>query len=253
MQIDPIPNEPALLLKDENKNEDILVASDFHIGIEYELLEKGINLPSQTKKMLSHLQNLIAQYNIDHLIILGDVKHKIPSASRQEYFEVPEFFDALREKVEVIDLVIGNHDGNIRSMVRDVDVHPSTGFCIGNIGLYHGHTWPSKEVMKCETILTAHNHPTVLFIDKLGSRSVERCWVRANLLPLQTKNNSRYQKIGKELIILPAFNELLGGTPLNEKRSKLLGPVPKKMIDLESARIYLLDGTFLGKLKDLRV
>ena len=100
MQIEPIPNEPALLLKDEDKNEDILVASDFHIGIEYELLEKGINLPSQTKKMLSHLQNLIAQYNIDHLIILGDVKHNIPSASRQEYFEVPEFFDALSEKVD---------------------------------------------------------------------------------------------------------------------------------------------------------
>ena len=253
MQIDPIPNEPALLLKNEDKNEDIMVVADFHLGIEYELLEKGINLPSQTKKMLSHLQNLIAQYNIDHLIILGDVKHKIPSASRQEYFEVPEFFDALREKVEMIDLVVGNHDGNIRSMVKDVDVHPSTGICIDNIGLYHGHTWPSEEVMRCETILTAHNHPTILFIDKLGSRSVERCWARANLIPLQTKKDSRYQKIGKELIILPAFNELLGGTPLNEKRSKLLGPVPKKMIDLESARIYLLDGTFLGKLKDLRV
>lgn len=253
MQIDPIPNEPALLLKDKDKNEDILVVADFHLGIEYELLEKGINLPSQTKKMLSHLQNLLNKYEINHLIILGDVKHKIPFASKQEYFEIPKFFNALKEKIEKIDLVVGNHDGNIRNIVKDINIHPSTGFCIGNIGLYHGHTWPSEEVIRCKTILTAHNHPTILFVDKLGSRSVERCWVRANFIPLQTKKNSRYQKIGKEFIILPAFNGLLGGTPLNEKKSKLLGPVPKKMIDLESAKIYLLDGTFLGKLNDLRV
>ena len=41
---------------------------------------------------------------------------------------------------------------------------------------------------------------------------------------------------------------------MNVKETKFLSPVLKnKLVDLDEAEIYLLDGTFLGKLKDLRV
>jgi hypothetical protein len=63
------------------------------------------------------------------------------------------------------------------------------------------------------------------------------------------------KKTGKlKVIIMPAFNDLLGGVPVNEKRpsDELLGPLLKnEFIDMEKSELYLLDGTFLGKLKNL--
>ncbi len=53
---------------------------------------------------------------------------------------------------------------------------------------------------------------------------------------------------------MPAFNNLLGGTPVNIKATtdELLGPLLKNnFIDTKTAEIYLLDGTFLGKLKNI--
>ncbi len=53
---------------------------------------------------------------------------------------------------------------------------------------------------------------------------------------------------------MPAFNRLLGGVPVNVKKmsNELLGPLLKNnFIDMNNAEIYLLDGTYLGKLKNL--
>ena len=49
--IQPIPNEPALFIK----NKKILVITDFHIGIETELSEQGINTTSLTQTMKDHI------------------------------------------------------------------------------------------------------------------------------------------------------------------------------------------------------
>ena len=73
----------------------------------------------------------------------------------------------------------------------------------------------------------------------------------------QEKIRDRYKikKTGKlEIIIMPAFNNLLGGTPINVKITKdeLLGPLLKNdFINMKMAEIYLLDGTYLGKLKNI--
>ena len=53
---------------------------------------------------------------------------------------------------------------------------------------------------------------------------------------------------------MPAFNELCGGVPFNESTQEdLLGPVfSSGGIELENAEVYLLDGTRLGRLKNIR-
>jgi metallophosphoesterase superfamily enzyme len=61
-----------------------------------------------------------------------------------------------------------------------------------------------------------------------------------------------------QLFIMPSFNDFLGGRPLNQSRpgkeSKgIIGPVLRSdTVDLENAEAYLLDGTFLGTLNQLR-
>jgi metallophosphoesterase superfamily enzyme len=64
-----------------------------------------------------------------------------------------------------------------------------------------------------------------------------------------------------QLFIMPSFNEFLGGKPLNEKRAigkaeakTNVGPVLRsEVVDMANAEIYLLDGTFLGALKQLEI
>jgi metallophosphoesterase superfamily enzyme len=48
-----------------------------------------------------------------------------------------------------------------------------------------------------------------------------------------------------EILIVPAYNDLFGGLPLNELGEDERGPV-LTMADMDRARIYLLDGTDLG-------
>ena len=53
---------------------------------------------------------------------------------------------------------------------------------------------------------------------------------------------------------MPAFCELCGGVAFNESvYDDLLGPVfSSGTIDLDHAQVYLIDGTRLGKLNDLK-
>jgi metallophosphoesterase superfamily enzyme len=54
-----------------------------------------------------------------------------------------------------------------------------------------------------------------------------------------------------ELIIAPAFNNLCGGLPLNEPCEELRGPL-LTLADLDRTRIFLLDGTNLGLLSEIK-
>jgi putative SbcD/Mre11-related phosphoesterase len=244
MDIEPIPNTPALLI-----DEKILVVADLHIGIEEELKEAGFILPSQTKKMVDLLVSILKKTEPDKLVILGDAKHNIPKTSRQEWSEVPDAIQAALEYVDEIEILPGNHDGGIRKIVpENVRIGISKGTTVGDVGLFHGHAWPSEDVMRSKVAIMAHNHPVILFMDKLGLRTSKRCWMRANF----RRKSDRYKKMPKELIIIPAFNEFCGGTPINDPKSKLLGPVlSNKFLVLKKSKVHLLDGTYLGILSDL--
>jgi hypothetical protein len=59
---------------------------------------------------------------------------------------------------------------------------------------------------------------------------------------------------------MPSFNDFLGGRPINETKprkkghpSTMIGPVLRsEAVDLDNSEIYLLDGTYLGTLNQLR-
>ena len=76
-EIQPIPNELALFIK----NKQILVVADLHIGIESQLREQGLHTSSQTQKMMDHLLLICKKYKPKEIILLGDIKHNIPSAT----------------------------------------------------------------------------------------------------------------------------------------------------------------------------
>lgn len=253
----PIRGTPALMIK--SAGERSLIVADLHLGIEGELASKGVSLPSQIPKVEERLLDLIKRRKPDRLIFLGDVKHNVPIASWQEWRELPGFFEDLAKLVRV-EIVRGNHDGGLEGMVpRGVKIHGARGIVLGKrkrVGLVHGHTWPSPEVLNTKLLAAAHNHPAVEFTDELGGRTIEPVWLRAKLDKSKFPRKFRDQIEGEppELLVIPAFSELVGGAAVNRGIPKeLIGPIFKSgAVKLDDAEAYLLDGTFLGKVFDLR-
>jgi len=253
MELKFIQNQPALVF---NKN---LVIADIHLGLEYELYKSGINVPSQTEKMKKKIDQLIKKTKPNRLIFLGDIKHQIPGVSWQELKEVPEFFEHFSKKIET-HIVLGNHDSEIPALVDNVKIHNTDGFRLEDAYIMHGHAWPKKEFLKCKYLITSHTHPLIEIKDKIGHRFVERVWVKAgfDLKGLQGKYGKQIKKF-PEIILMPAFNDLSGGAALNvETRRRqrkteetFLGPITS-LIDQKKTEIYLLNGTYLGRLESLK-
>jgi putative SbcD/Mre11-related phosphoesterase len=242
-ELKPVLNEPVLLI-----NNKILVVTDLHIGIESELREQGINTASQTHMMKNHLISLCEKYKPKEIILLGDIKHNIPLSTKQERKDVVNFLETI-QTYGIIHIITGNHDGNIRKLsVDEITIHPSDGFLIKNIGFIHGHRWPKEEILLCEQIIMGHTHPTIMFTDRLGFKTFESCWIKSSFIKDKLKEkcpNSTNPKI----LVMPAFNPLCGGIAVNQEG--VTGPIGK-LIDIHNSQIYLINGTYLGKIKDIR-
>ena len=266
---------PALLVEDEER---ILLAADFHLGIEYELAKMGISIPYQTDRYIKELIDLVDQYKPDRVILLGDVKHGVPVTSFQEKREIPRFFTTLLEHVNYVDVTRGNHDGNIQNLVpENVKIHPSRGMIIGEdfkVAALHGHSWPYPKLLEADIIIMGHSHPIVQLNTPLGVHITRRAWVRGGCdkeILASAILRQEGHKTGKDpvetiqklydiemrepqIILTPTFNDLMGGMPVNGETPKsLLGPLFRsETINTENMDVFLLDGTFLGKIEFLR-
>jgi len=279
MPIKPIRPYSALLFR--RNFERVLVVADLHIGWEVALAQKGVHVPSQTPKILEKMLQLIESCKPTRLLFLGDVKHTIARVEMEEWRDIPDFFEALVRKVSDIQVVPGNHDGNLEPLLPEtVKILPSTGVVLGNVGLFHGHAWPAPELLGCRSLITGHVHPMVAFRDPMGFQITRQVWVKAecdgarlaksllerlsikvNTDPatlLQDRFNMRLKS--SQLFIMPSFNEFLGGQPINKrgmgkdvKSRAFIGPVLRSgSINIDNAETYLLDGTFLGTVNQLK-
>src|SRR5437879_13774336 len=95
----------------------ILVVADLHIGLEEELQEKGIRVPSRAEGMGRKLMDLAARRSATRLVILGDVKHLVPKMASRERRDVYVLFRGLDSTFSEIYIRQGQHEG----MIEDVD------------------------------------------------------------------------------------------------------------------------------------
>ncbi len=240
--------EPAILLEPDK----ILVIADLHIGIEHDIFKSGITIPSQIEKIQSRIEKLIKETKAKHLILLGDIKHQVPGVSWQEQREIPELLENLSKKVK-ISIVKGNHDGDIEKIVHGIDIYDPSGFKIKDFGFVHGQAWPDISLLDCKTIITAHIHPAIEFWSS-GFRAIEPCWIHCQIDEKKIKKRYNLSSNLEKAIIMPAFNHLIGGMALNSEKFEPMGPLlTNKVMMWENSDIYLLDGTYLGKLTNLKI
>jgi len=275
----PINSEPALLLRRGKKR--VVVIGDLHIGWEVALAQQGIHVPSQTAKMLERLKKIIADEDPSRIVMLGDIKHSVTGAELEEWRDVPEFFEELLKLVPSIQIITGNHDGNLEPLTpSQVELIGSTGIALWErFGLLHGHAWPSPAILGCETLIMGHLHPAVTLRDALGYRLTRPAWITAScdarkLLRGTMKAAGVSTRVDLERVLeekfhvrlrttrcvfVPPFNDFLGGRPVNSKRieqthaGEKLGPILRSgAVDLNEAEVHLLDGTYLGHVRQLR-
>ena len=226
---------PAALIKTAKTK--ALVIADPHIGWETSLQNKGIHVPSQTQKMTKKLLTLLSKYQPDTLLILGDVKYTVIHSEYGEWHDIPEFFNQIKQHVANISVIRGNHDANLESLLpQNVMVQPASGITLDDVGLFHGHKWPSPNLLSCKTLIMGHLHPVVVFRDPTGFKLTRQIWMKINCNTsaltkiLLEKNNVRIERNPAEtlqnhcqispkttqLFIMPSFNDFLGGRPVNE-------------------------------------
>lgn len=238
----PIFNAPLLVVERDLK---VLVAADIHLGLEYELWLCGASIPSQTDRILERLKSYLKVVNPDRLVLLGDTKHNVPRTSWQEKQEVPSFLRSLSQEVEV-DLVPGNHDGGLADLAPPgTRVMPSSGYVLDGVGYFHGHTWPDSALFSSDLLVAGHIHPAVRLRDPLGHCVTRPAWARVPISAPALVAQYSLNLPATEMVIVPAFNDLCGGLSLNETNEDGHGPI-LNMVEIDRARIYLLDGTDLG-------
>jgi putative SbcD/Mre11-related phosphoesterase len=243
--VEPVPGEPAAIA--DLDTERALVVADFHAGIEQALRTEGVSLDSRAEERRQRLLSLVTETGATRVIFLGDLMHAIGDPGGAERGEIEVLLEALDARGVGATLVKGNHDGAIESWA-DLEVTDGAGIRLGDVGFAHGHTWPAPEVLGGEVVCVGHEHPAVRLEDEVGGSRVERVWLRGSLAgePFADRENGGEDPVrpGAELIVFPAFNELVGATWVNVEGQEFLAPFLPE--GLAEGQAYLLDGARLG-------
>ncbi|MEM1597039.1 MAG: metallophosphoesterase [Pyrobaculum sp.] len=242
------------------KRDKLLLISDTHVGYEVELRrERGINVVSQTNKLVEAILELADLHNATSLVILGDVKHELP-VPRESVAEVRQFLERLSKKIPVL-LLPGNHDSLLQEIaagISGVEIAPTRGILIKDVLLFHGHVKPSKEDLeKARVVVMGHTHPAVVIRDEVGYAVKEPAVLkirasRAKLCKALYDEQCRRGEV--KIIVLPASHPLITGVDVREVPAMAAeGRTFLKYVEWrpEKVEVYLTDLTYLGTLEDL--
>ena len=204
-----------------------LVISDLHIGIEKELFQKGINIPTQTNYLLNKIKDLKEKYNVDRLIIIGDFKHNVPKISLLELKEVPYSVNFLSNLFEKVFILKGNHDGKLQELIEKRDnIILAKELRIGNVVFTHGNR---RTKFEGDIYVIGHHHFVKSITTSIGESFYEKVFVFGFFDE-------------KSVIILPAFSDLAGYWEVGTFH----GPIAKKIKEYE---VYTLDGILIEEVK----
>lgn len=239
MQTRIIESKPAMAIYGQKKS---LVVTDIHIGFESSLAanEVFIGKNSTIHNTISELTDLIRSEKPDSIVLLGDVKSSVSTITKQEWDDVPLFFESMIKQCDVV-LVPGNHDANIQRLVPDaVSMIGSMGMVEKDTLLTHGHTIPSEHFSHVDKIIMGHVHP--VFFEEGSVLNGQRVWVslRADKQDVFPGRSGQL-----EITIMPSFNRYFFATHKKRYR-RSISPIIERIRHVTSARVATLDGTIIG-------
>jgi uncharacterized protein len=243
MNIEFFPDGPAAVIENDER---VLIIADLHFGIEADLAAHGLHFRSRSDARLERVLKTIDDADPDRLVLLGDIKHSIPSLTWQEYHEMPKILDTLRDKVPLV-VLPGNHDIGIERFVDPGEIRPKEGTVLDGIGYLHGHMYPSPKLAG-RLLVIGHHHPLISLRDEVGCVMQAPAYIRAELdaaklgfaVPAKGETPAR-------VLFVPAFNEI-AGYDISKIVNDPFSPISRCM-KKDSGEIILADGTYLGPLR----
>ena len=224
-----------------------LVAGDIHIGLENEFRKRGIHLYDLAASTARRILSTAEEFDLKKLILLGDIKNEILHIDSSERFAIKSFFDVLSPLD--INIVRGNHDAYLSEVV---DIPIVEELVIKNFALLHGNTWPSQKAMGSKYLITAHNHAAVSIKDANKHVYLIKAWLISGINPEAASVRYNQFNPGIKMVVMPAYNDMILGSPVNSGWRRPLGPLLSNHIfDTDTASIYSLAGDYLGTVSEL--
>lgn len=179
-------------------SEKTLVIADLQLGAEQQLRALGHNVMyEQAEKMLRLLERLVAEHDVERLVINGDLKHEFGRISGQERRDILGMLRKLKRSVRV-EVVRGNHDTITKPLTDRLGIELHEALSVGPFYCVHGHELPAGEAFqRAETVIIGHMHPAIVLHDGVRKEKCKCFLVGA------------YG--GKRLIVLPSFATLSEG------------------------------------------
>jgi len=245
MNLEFIREGPALVIEGEQR---MLVVADLHFGIEAALAAHGLHFKSRSESRLERLHKVIDITHPDALVLLGDVKHSIPSPTRQEYHELPGILDALRGRVP-LHVFPGNHDIGFERFLHAGELQPKNGAILDGVGYLHGHMYPSP-ALAGHLLVIGHHHPLLLLRDEVGCALQAPAYLRAGI-DHESPGMGRPADNGTpaRVLFVPSFNEI-AGYDISWIIKTPFSPLSRCMRK-DDCEIILADGTYIGPLRSL--
>lgn len=245
MDITFLESGPAIQMEEEKR---ILVLADLHMGIESDLRLHGIHLQSRAKERINRLTNLIKDSSPDIVLMLGDIKHRVPGTSWQEFREIPELLNTVRNYADLM-ITPGNHDPGIQEFMKKGELLGTNGVLLDGIGYLHGHTTPDP-VLAGHLIIAGHHHPSIHLYDEVGIALRTPCYLLAELkMDLFRDTTDPDGEKSSRLLLIPAFNEFTG-YGIEKTLKSPFSPLSRS-IQVETAECLLPDGTYAGDVPTL--
>lgn len=217
---------PALLI---DKLRTVVVA-DLHIGLEEQKEREGIHIPkSLFPEIFSYVARPLERIGVERIVLLGDVKHEFGYPQPTEWAGVKKLLRALLDRRLRVDVVRGNHDNYIISILKDLDIPLHDPFLLAeDIAFFHGHLDPHLLPQEAQLVVTGHEHPSIVIRDDLGFRHRYKAFLSG---PWR----------GRTLLVLPSVSPLALGSDVNElPPGELLSPILRTS-ELDEFEPYLID------------
>lgn len=229
-------DEPALIASEGDT--EYLVVSDLHIGMEIEMSKKGVHLYNATDRMSDRIINIMKEFSLRNIIILGDVKNSILYPETAEIKLLKGFFKLL-EGFNVR-IIAGNHDAHLDKIIDRPVVKELS---IGKFGFIHGNRKPAEKMMMVDYIISAHDHVAVKITDKNGAFYEQKAWAIYNISKKTAGDNYTTFNKKARLISMPAFNDLIMGATLGRGSKRGLNPlITNGIFNYKTIEVYNLYG-----------
>ncbi|MFH0701331.1 MAG: metallophosphoesterase [Candidatus Woesearchaeota archaeon] len=218
------------------KKEKVLILSDFHLGYEEYLHQKGVLVPKyQAQEIIKELEKILKKVHPKTIIINGDLKHEFGRVLRQEWKEVLQVIDFLQKNCQELILIRGNHDLILGPIAEKRNIRVVKEYLLQDTLIIHGDKLIKEDSQKVKRIIIGHEHPALSLKEKSKVEKF-KCFLKG-----------KWKK--KELIVMPSFNPLLEGTDIAKER--LLSPFLTDISKFEVWIVHQEEVLNFGKVQNL--